>query len=340
MTTVAFAGAGPLTAVHGLAAQALGLRVSHVAAGTAEQAAERASQLRARPCTYEDLPAGADLVIVTAPPAMRASEVLRSVRAGTAVLVEPPLAATLAGADAIVDAAARAAAPVLYGESLLHAPVVRTALDRVRMIGPIDRIEVRAQHTPGDRRVGAEPGVETGALAEVGTRALAVALAVAEPAEPVAVQARLEYAGPGQTDDWAEVTLRFAGGAVATVVASRREPEPAAVWDLQVSSPTGVVRAELAPTPSLEHDGEPVPVVATPAAGDVPQLEQFGYLQQLRTAAAAAGRAHDLRGPILGRKVLEVLCGAYAAAADSGSWHPLPFAGPRDRPPLAGWATP
>jgi predicted dehydrogenase len=263
------------------------------------------------------------------------------VRSGAAVLVEPPLAATLADADAIVDAAARATAPVLYGESLLHAPVVRAALDRVRLIGPIERIEVRALHSPADRRVGTEPGVEGGALAEVGTRALAVALALAAPAEPVAVQARLERTGPGQTDDRAEVTLRFPGGAVATVVASRREPEPAAVWDLQVSSATGVVRAELAPTPSLEHDGEPVPVITPPAPGDVPQLKQFGYLQQLRVAvAAAAGRAQDLWGPTFGRRVLEVLCGVYAATGQSDSWQPLPFTGPRGRPPLASWTTP
>lgn len=334
MTTIAFAGAARITAVHALAAQALGLRVTHVASHTSEGATELATRLGARACHLEDLPAGADLVVVTTPPSQHAVEVVRALRGGSSVLVDAPLAATLADADTIVDAATTAG-PVVYGESLLFAPIVRAALSRTRALGPIQRIEVRALHARAERG-DAPAGGSGGVLFEAGVHPLAVALALAEPAEPIAVRARLDPGDDLWVDDHAEVELRYPGGLVATVVASWREDTP--VWDLQASSATGVVRAELLPTLSLEHDGEPVPVPGPLAVSDVPQLEQFGYLAQLESLVAlAAGRQAVARGPGFGRLVLEVVCAAYRSAAERAAWQALPFAGPRDRTPLQLW---
>jgi predicted dehydrogenase len=337
VTTIALAGAGELAVVHGLAAQALGLRVSHVASSGPDDAAERARQLGAQACSIEELPAGADLVIVTTPPPQHASDVLRALRAGAAVLVDSPLASTLAEADAIVDAA-RDAGPVIYGEHLLFAPIMRAALARICELGPIQRIEVRSLHPPAGRTAaGSErsPGVLVG----VGAQPLAVALAFAAPAEPTAVRARLEPDGDPMRAGYAEIELRFASGLVAVVVVSRRERVP--VWDLQVSSTTGVLRAELLPTLALEHNGELVPVPAPSVVTEVPQLVQFGYLAQLEAAAAlAAGRRVEAPDAHFGRLVVEVLSAAHRSAAEGSSWQDLPFDGPRDHTRLVRGSSP
>ena len=68
--------------------------------------------------TYEELPAGADAVVVATPPSRHAVDVVRALEAGAVALVEKPLATTLAEADAIVEAVARTGRPVVYAENL------------------------------------------------------------------------------------------------------------------------------------------------------------------------------------------------------------------------------
>ena len=83
-----------------------GVTVGPVASRTPARAAERAAQVGGRAVTYDELPAGADVVLVATPPARHASDALAALAAGAAVIVEKPLATTLAEADALVEAAA------------------------------------------------------------------------------------------------------------------------------------------------------------------------------------------------------------------------------------------
>lgn len=334
--SLAFAGTGWIASVHGFAVQHVpGLDVTAVASRDPARAAESAKHLGAAACTYEELPAGADGVVVCTPPALHAAHTLTAVAAGAGVLVEKPLCTTLADADRLV-AAEEAGATIAYAENLAHAPVVRLALEHAAELHGIDLLEVRAlqsRPTWGDFLSEAWGG---GVLFDLGAHPLAVALLLAAPAQPVEVRATLDGAADHPVDEHAEVHLAFDSGLVAHIVASWREAGTP-TWDVQVSAPDGVVRLELLPEVRLERNGVEVPLPRLPE-GVPAQLEELGYLPQIESFALdlQQGRRPEL-GAAFGRSVLDITCAAYASAAAGGAWLELPFDGPRDRTPYELW---
>jgi hypothetical protein len=105
------------------------------------------------------------------------------------------------------------------------------------------------------------------------------------------------------------------------------------------------VRFELLPQLSLERNGEPVALPPLPerdpdgtGLGPPPQLDEFGYVEQLRDAEASwrAGRSSTISDVHLGRHLLEIVCAA-SVAARTGEEVPLPYDGPRDRTPVELW---
>lgn len=334
--TVSFAGAGWIAAVHGYAVEQVpGLAIAAVASRDPARADEAAARMGARACTYDELPAGADGVVICTPPAQHAEQALQAVRAGAGVLVEKPLCATLAEADALV-AAAEAGGRIAYAENLVHAPIVRLALEHAAQLGAIDVLDVRALQSRPTWGDFLSEGWGGGVLFDLGVHPLAVALLLAAPATPVEVRATLEGADDHPVDEHAEVHLAFDSGLMARIVTSWRGADTP-VWDAQASSPEGVVRLELLPDLLLERNGVEVPLPGVPA-GVAPQLEQLGYLPQMESFALDL--AHDRQpgvGAAFGRSVLDVVCGAYASAGRGGAWIELPFDGPRDRTPLQLW---
>ena len=338
MTTVAFAGAGAISAVHGLAAKAVGLSTIAVASRTPERATERAGQMRARAVRYDELPAGADLVVVCTPPSRHVDDAISSVQAGAAVLVEKPLATTLADADRLVDAAAGHPGRIGYAENLAHAPVVVAALTRRPALGSLTHLEARVvqpRPTWGDFLT---PGWGGGVLFDVGPHPLALALLLARPARPVSVSARLAGAPDHPVDDHAELTVTFDSGLRAHLLVSWRS-DGEILWDVQAAGPTGVVRVELLPHPVLEVDGEPVALARPTMRLPDPKLAELGYCAQLASFAAdAATRREPAMGAGFGREVLDVLCASYASAGAGGREEPVPFTGRRDLTPLQLWS--
>ena len=341
-TTIAFAGGGRITAVHGLAAAAApGRTISHVASRSTATAEARARDLGAQPATYDELPAGADVVFVTSPPAHHALAAMSALQAGAGVIVEKPLTTTLADADRLVGAA-EAGGWVGYAENLAFAPIVRAARARIGTIGPLQHLDVRVLHARPDWGDFLTAGWGGGVLFDLGVHPLAVVLLLAAPARPVAVRARLEGAPDIEVDDHAEVVLTFAhpdGTRFdAQLTVSWRQPHDEGVWDLQAASPTGVLRIELLPHLDLEVDGEPVAL--PPERTDLPSplLERMGYVGQLDDLLAdhRAGRQPEMGAPFA-RDVLDVVCAAYASAGHEGTPEPLPFAGDRTRTPLQLW---
>ena len=329
---MAFAGAGMISVIHALAAEAAGLPVVAVASRSAERSQERAGQLHAEACSYRELPAGADAVVVATPPAVHTAQALDAIGAGAAVLVEKPLATTLADADLLVTAE-DAGARIVYAENLAFAPVVQTALSITATMGPLGYLEVRAlspRPTWGDFL---EPRWGGGALFDLGVHPLGLALLLAGDDVPVEVTAVLSSPAELVVDDHAEVLLRFASGLVARVEASWRHHD--VVWDLQASSDAMVVRADLLPSAGVERNGEPVPIPPPPAGVD-PMVFDLGYVGQMRALAAATAGDRSPIDAAFGRRVLDVVCGAYASAGCGGPV-PLPFAGSRDRTPLELW---
>jgi len=342
MTKLAFAGSGRITVVHGLAAQALGLPVTRVASQQPDHAAERATQLGATACGYGDLPGDAEIVLVATPPARHASDALAALEHGAAVIVEKPLATTLTEADALVTAAGPHGSRVGYAENLLYAPIIERAVELATHLGPLHHLEVRSLQSRPDWGSFLTAAWGGGVLFDLGVHPIAVALALASAAGPAcvaSVSAHLDSAPDIAVDEYAEVTLRFDTGLEAHVTASWRHSDM--VWDLEAAAATGVVRAELVPAHDLEHNGDPVALPPPRAGAAVPQLEQFGYVRQLEalTADLTAGRRPRTDAE-LGRTVLDVVCAAYASAADGGAPVAVPFSGPRDATPLSLWLGP
>jgi predicted dehydrogenase len=337
--SIAFAGAGLIAAVHRDAVDRIpGLHISAVASRSSERAAEAAGRLGATACTFDELPAGADAVLVATPPGHHAPLALALMASGVPVLVEKPLCTTLADADRLV-AAVDAGGRLAYAENLVHARAVELALAHTADLGPIDHLEVRAiqpRPTWGDFLT---EGWGGGVLFDLGAHPVALALLAASPARPVAVRATLAGAPDHPVDEEAGVSIRFDSGLEATLAVSWRATDEV-VWDLQASSPAGVVRLELLPEVVVERNGETVPLPA-PGPDGPTALDELGYVAQMAAFAAdlAAGTAPTLSAAF-GRSVLDATCGAYASAGQAGEWVALPFAGPRDRTPLELWRHP
>jgi predicted dehydrogenase len=335
MTALAFAGAGFASAVHALAADAVDdVTVVHVASRRPRSARRRAAQAGGVACDYDDLPGGADAVIVATPPALHRREVERALDGGAAALVETPLAATLDDADRLVAAAA-SGGHLGYAENLVHSPVMAEAVSACRRIGDLTHLEVRLAQGRPDWGDHLSPTWGGGALLDLGVHAIAVALLAAAPARVVAVEAELASGAGLDVDDDATVTLAFDSGLRAEVRASWQAAAP--TWDAQAASATGAVRLELVPRPSVELNGVALGLPAPPPGLASPQLHHLGYVAQLVafTAAVDAGRP-PVPGPAFGRRVLEIISAAYRSAG-TGVPEALPFAGPRDLTPLQHW---
>ena len=339
MTDWALAGAGWISAVHGLAIRALpDARVVAVASRTQESAERRVAETGGRVVAYDELPAGADIVVVATPPARHAADALRAMAAGAAVVVEKPLCTTLADADRLVRVV-ESGGVLTYAENLLFADAASTALSEVAGLGPLRHLSARAlqpRPTWGEfthRHWGG------GVLFDLGVHPLALVLRAAR-ATPVSVSATFDASPDIEVEDHARVRLRFDSVLDAEVEVSWRDRTP--VWDLQASSDTGVVRFDLLPEVTLERNGEPVELPPLPRRDDAahtpPQLDRFGYVEQLRDAEASwrAGRSSGISDVHLGRDVLEIVCAA-SESARTGEPVDLPWTGPRDLTPIELW---
>lgn len=211
------------------------------------------------------------------------SLVLDALASGQAVLVEKPLAATVREATAIetADTGHR----LLYGENLAHSPVVRLALEHIDRMRPLTYVEVRslsARTVDGDH----DPF-------DLDAQAIALALLIAGDDPPV------DLRGAHPSFD-----LVFASGLIAHIETGNSEHT--AVWDLQASSNSGVVRAEVFPTCEVEVDGEPIPLPPVPEGID-PRLITMGYVEQMRELDRVANGGEPWLGAAFGRLVVELL---------------------------------
>lgn len=326
---LALAGAGAASVVHALAASSVGAPIVAVASRSGVSARERADQVGGRAVAPEALPAGADAMIVCTPPERHVSDALAALEAGAAVLMETPLATTLAEADALVARNGR----VLYGEHLAHSPVVDALRTMAARIGAIGYAEIRMLSPRPDWGTYLDPAGGGGALFHLGAHGIALALLVLGDDRPVGVRATVQASSGLPVDDHAEVLMRLASGASARVEVDWRSPS--SIWDVQVSSDTDVVRADLLPVAGLEHNGDPVAL--PPRRHDVDaHIEQLGHVAQLQDLARVVDGDAPSVDVRFGRQVLELVCAAYRAAA-TGNEEQLPYTGPRDVTPITLW---
>lgn len=331
-------GAGMVAGVHAAACQSLDWRVSAVASRSAERAERLASSTGATAVSFDDVLASphGNIAIVATPPAAHADATVALLDAGYHVVVEAPIACTLSDADRIVEAETRAGRPVLYSEHLVAAPVVDGLLARIGGVGALTHLSARATQAPPVWRPG--DGVDAnwggGALFDLGVHPVGMALRTAAEAgagSPISLTAVITDAAT--RSERGTIKLRFESGLVATISA-RWQPDAAPDWDLQASSTSAVLRADLYPSPTLEHNGDPV-AIGAPVRADPPTLvDGYGYAPQLKRfwTNIRTGRPVPATSR-LGRQVLDVICAAHWSAGRNALDVPLPFSGPRDRTP-------
>ncbi len=341
--SIALAGAGYIAVVHALAADSAGAKVTAVASASGKSARHLAGELDAKKVSPEALPAGADFLIVATPPAQHAELAVQGLQAGASVLVEKPLATTLAEADRIVSAAVSATAAsagqsaksggiLRCAENLLHSPVWAQAVTLRAGLGPLTHLSLRTLQSPPDWGHFAQPLSAGGVLFDLGPHALALALGLAD--EPVlAVSASLSSTRQDGADDSAAVVLRFESGLRASIEISW--VSEITVWQAQASSDSGVLRIELIPEVLLEHNGDSVAIELRHPHADA-TLEQFGYVDQLLDLIS---RDPNRPGQTAeqARTVLEIICAAYQSAGQKGTEVQLPFDGDRSLTPMQIW---
>ena len=118
------------------------------------------------------------------------------------------------------------------------------------------------------------------------------------------------------------------------------QPGAAPDGDLQASSASAVLLVDLYPTPTLEHNGEPVGLGPPVRAGGPDLVEDYGYAPQLKRfwTNLRTGRPVPATSRF-GRQVLDVIAAAHWSAGRSAAEVSLPFPGPRDRSPSELLAT-
>jgi myo-inositol 2-dehydrogenase/D-chiro-inositol 1-dehydrogenase len=331
-------GAGMVAGVHAAACEALEWRIVAVASRTGGRAADLAASVDSKVATFDDVlrQRHADIAIVATPPAAHVDAAISLLDAGYHVVVEAPLACTLADADRLIETEERVGRPVLYSEHLASAPAIDGLLARVGGIGTLTHLSARATQAPPSWRPadGIDAQWGGGALFDLGVHPVGLTLRTATESgagRPTSLNAVVIDAGTRH--EQGTIKLRFESGLVATITA-RWQPGSTPDWDLQASSASAVLRAELYPTPTLEHNGHPVAIGAPIRAGGPSLVDDYGYAPQLKRfwTNIRTGRPVPATSR-LGRQVLDVICAAHWSAGRGAIDVPLPFAGPRDRTP-------
>jgi len=324
--------------VHAAACQSLEWRVAAVASRNAERASGLAATVHTKATTFDELLASkqGDIAIVATPPVAHVDAAVALLDAGYHVVVEAPLACTLADADRLIEAEDRVGRPVLYSEHLAASPVVDGLFVRVDGIGALTHLSARAtQPSPTWRPAdGIDAHWGGGALFDLGVHPVGLALRTATESgagRPLSLSAVIVDAGTRH--EHGTIKLRFESGLVATILA-RWQPDSTPDWDLQASSASAVLRAELYPSPTLEHNGEPVSIGAPIRPSGPSLVDDYGYAPQLKRfwTNIRTGRPVPATSR-LGRQVLDVICAAHWSAGRNAIEVPLPFTGPRDRTP-------
>lgn len=209
-----------------LIASTPGMRVAAIVTGDAERQAHAHRDFpgAAVYTTAQELladPSALDLVVIAAPNRTHVPLGLAALDAGLPVVVDKPLAPSVAAGEELLAAAERAGMLLTVFQNRRWDNDFLTArhLIAADLLGPIVRFESRYERfrpapKPGAWREQADPEEAGGLLFDLGAHLIDQALLLFGP--PVSVYAEVDVRRPGAlVDDDVFVALRFAGGAAA-----------------------------------------------------------------------------------------------------------------------------
>ena len=232
-----------------------------------------------------------DAAIIASPNVLHAPQALDCIARGVAVLVEKPLAESFAAARQIADAAERADVPLLVGHFRRHNPALQEArrLIEAGALGRLVAISASVNVLKPDgyfdtvwrRQPGGGPVLINLVHDIDALRYLC--------GEIQSVQAMLGHTARAlQVEDTAAVLLRFANGALGTVILSDATASPFC-WDQSAG--------ENAAFPRQATDA--YRISGTEGTLELPSLALWRYPRRARLGAshAAGGQVRPLRGP-------------------------------------------
>lgn len=270
--TIGIAGAGLIGKAHILRlARATGARLAAIA-DPAPDARALAGE-HGVPC-HDDLDAmlateKLDGVIVATPNAMHADQAIACIERGVPVLIEKPIAETLANAERIVAASERRRVPVLVGHHRRHNPILQAARETVRK-GELGRIATASAFTCFLKP---DPYFDAAWRREPGGGPVLINLIhviddlrfmLGEIAEIRAMGSNALRGFP--VEDSAVAVLRFEGGALGTIALTDAAAAP---WSWEHTS------GENAAFPKTDEDC--YLIAGTHGSLAVPSLKRWGY---------------------------------------------------------------
>jgi predicted dehydrogenase len=177
------------------------------------EAGERLAERFGSKWLSEPETAGVDAIVIATPTQFHHSHAMAVVDSGLPLLVEKPIADTLAHVEEIVDASAQRGTVLMCGLLERFNPAVRTASEIAKQ--PLHVTTVR--HSPYAERI------RTGVASDLLIHDIDLVVRLMGQA-PAALTGHYGYFEPRSTtssEDVAEATLRFSGGQIASLSVSR-----------------------------------------------------------------------------------------------------------------------
>ncbi|XVU24545.1 Gfo/Idh/MocA family protein [Actinoplanes sp. CA-054009] len=231
----------------------------------------------------DDLIADVDAVAVALPPDVQAPLALRAARAGKHLVLDKPVAFTVAASEEIASAVAENnLASLVFFTRRLMPEIERFVADAAATGGWVEgRIVHLGRIFTPDNPFGASPWrQESGGLWDVGPHALALAIGVLGPVTEVAAMTG--------DPDMTHLLARHAGGAISTLTLSLDAPEAAEREEAVFSGRAGVrtvPSAPWSPVDALRHGIDQL--IAAAAGGPAVELDvRFGARVTAVLAAA------------------------------------------------------
>lgn len=169
-----------------------------------------ARETRCAAMSWSDLLAGSDAIVVASPAETHHRLASEALLAGRHVLVEKPIAATLAEADALAELAMRAEKVLQVGHLLRYSAEHRAITSRMRRPLYIECVRI----APFKPR-----GTDVSVILDLMIHDLDLVLALVD--SPIAAVDALGAPVASLHEDIANARVRFENGAVATITASR-----------------------------------------------------------------------------------------------------------------------
>lgn len=308
-------GAGGVARLHAEAALALADEVEVTAVYDVDEgrAAELAALSGAR--TGSDLFGSVDAVIVCTPHALHLKPALDAAAAGVHVLMEKPMATSLADCDAMAEACAQAGVVLFLGHIQHYLPITVAAHRAVRdgLIGsPVAIVDRRTtDYRPGHRPAWFfDPALAGGgALMNIGAHCVDRVTWLAG-ARPSRVSATVVRRGAIETEG--AIHLALDGGVLATVAVTSSALTQ--LDEIEILGTDGTLRASRDSGVQVATAAGVQTLLAPPIA--MGEHVAVAFRDQLADfAAAVRGERPAAVGPQVGRDVVATILAAYESAA-------------------------